>query len=65
MSSRQKTYRVYGYDAAHKVLTSDCIDAASDEEAIAKASAAGFGSRCEIWEDRRLIAELKGEAQAG
>ena len=33
----------------------------SDEEAVAKAQAAGFGSKCEIWDGRRLVAQLEGE----
>ena len=65
MSIPLKTYRVYCYDAAHKILTVDFIDAASDEEAIAEAQAAGFWSKCEIWDDRRLVAQLEGARQAG
>ena len=63
MSPPLKSYRVYCYDAAHKILTADLIEAASDEEAIAEAEAAGFGSQCEIWEGRRLVAQLGGERQ--
>ena len=58
MSAPNKTYRVYCYDAVHKAVSVDLIDAASDEEAIAKAKEQGFGSRCEIWDGRRLVAEL-------
>jgi hypothetical protein len=59
MSTPTKTYRVYCFDAAHRVLTADWIEAASDEEAIAKAEAQGFGSKCEIWDGRRLVADLE------
>lgn len=61
MSTPQIPYRVYCYDALHKVVTADFIEAASDEEAIAKAKAAGFGSKCEIWHGKRLVAQLEGE----
>lgn len=61
MSAPLKTYRVYCYDDAHKVVTADFIDAAGDEEAIARAKAAGFGSKCEIWDERRLVAQLEDE----
>jgi hypothetical protein len=61
MSATQKTYRVYCYDDANKVVTADFIEAASDEEAIAKAKTAGFGSKCEIWDERRLVAQLEDE----
>ena len=63
MSNAVKTYRVYCYDAAHKVVTADWIEASSDEEAIAKAQAAGFASKCEIWDGRRLVAMLEAERQ--
>ena len=68
MSAPLKTYRVYSYDAAHKVVTADLIEAGSDDEAIAAAEAAGFGTRCEIWDGRRIVAALGEEqrqAQAG
>ena len=58
MSQPLKTYRIYSYEGVRMALSSELIEAASDEEAIAGAEAAGFGSRCEIWEDRRLVAEL-------
>jgi len=46
-------------------VSSDTIDAATDEDAIAKATAAGFGSKCEIWDGDRLVAQLEGERRAG
>ena len=58
MSSSLTTYRVYCFDSVHKMLTSDMIEAATDEAAIALAEEAGYGSRCEIWQNRRLVAEL-------
>ena len=61
MSSPVKTYKIYCYDSAHNVVTADMIEASSDEEAIAKATAAGFGSKCEIWLGRRLVAQLEGQ----
>jgi hypothetical protein len=59
MPGRAKTYKVYCYDVARKIVTADFITAATDEEAIAKAQAAGFGSKCEIWDGRRLVAQLE------
>ena len=61
MLSPSKTYRIYCYDGGNKVVTADWIEAASDEEAIARAVATGFGSKCEIWYGRRLVAQLDGE----
>jgi len=54
-----KTYRVYCFDAARHVLSVDEIDATGDEEAIARAQAQGFGTRCEIWDGKRLAAQLE------
>ena len=64
MSAPQRTYRVYCYDAAHKIVTADFIEAASDDEAIAKAEAAGYGSKCEIWDDQRLVASLAAQRRS-
>jgi hypothetical protein len=58
MSAPEKTYRVYCFDEAHNILTGDWLHAADDEDAIAKALARGFGSKCEVWEGKRLVAEL-------
>jgi len=63
MSSPAKTYRVYCYDSVHKVVSVDLIEAATDDEAIAQAEAQGFGSKCEIWDGRRMVAQLGKEAQ--
>ena len=59
MSSTDKTYRVYCYDSARKVVSADWIEAANDEDAIAKAEAAGFGDKCEIWDGNRMVAQLE------
>jgi hypothetical protein len=58
-----RTYRVVCYDAANKLVTADLIEAASDEEAVAKAEAAGYGDKCEIWHGNRLVARLEAERQ--
>ena len=61
MPDTQKIYRIYCYDSVRNVVSSDQIEADSDEEAIAKAEAAGFGDKCEIWEGDRLVAKLEAE----
>lgn len=63
MSAQKRTYRVYCYDDVHKVVSVDLIEAASDDQAIAAAQAQGFGSKCEIWEGRRLVLQLADEEQ--
>ena len=59
MSSPLKTYRVICFDAALKIVSADFLKAVNDEEAIAIAEAAGFGTKCEIWEGHRLVARLQ------
>ena len=59
--SLQKTYRIYSFDLSRKAVTADFIKASSDEEAVAKAEATGFGTKCELWCDDRLIAQLDAE----
>ena len=61
MSAPTKTYRVYAFDLARKEVTADFIKAANDEEAVAAVEAAGFGSKCEIWDGKRLVAQIEGE----
>lgn len=64
MSDLQKAYRVYCYDGSRNIVTADFLKAASDEEAIAKAKAGGFGSMCEIWDGKRLVAQLEDERRS-
>lgn len=61
MSTPLKTYRVYCFDAAQKILSADLLNAADDKDAIAQAYAMGFGTKCEIWDGHRLVARLQAE----
>ena len=61
--SPRKTYRLCTFDGVRMVLSADLIEATSDEEALAKARAADFGSKAELWEGRRLVAALDSEQQ--
>lgn len=63
MSTPQKTYRICCFDRARVVVTAHWIEAFSDEEAIAKAEAKSLGSKCEVWDGRRLVAEIEGQRQ--
>ena len=58
------TYRVYCYDGAHKIVTAEWIQVASDEEAIGKALAGGLGTKCEIWDGARMVAALDAERRS-
>ena len=61
MSETPTTYRIYRYDSALMNVSADSIEAGSSEEAIALVEAMGFGSKCEIWDGRDLIATLEAE----
>ena len=61
MSAPSKIYRLYTFDLALSAVSADFIKAVSDEEAIAQTEAAGFGSKCEIWDGKRLVATLEAE----
>jgi hypothetical protein len=54
-----KTYRIYCFDANRHILSVDEIDVTGDEDAIAKAHARDFGTMCEVWDERRLVAQLE------
>lgn len=58
MSHPPKTYRIYCFDSARKAVSADFIKALDDDDAIAKAQERGFGSKCEIWDGKRLVAQL-------
>jgi len=58
MSAFRKTYRVYWYDGLKQALSADLIEAVGDAEAIELAQGTGFGSKCELWQGHRLVAEL-------
>jgi hypothetical protein len=59
-----QTYRIYCFDGERMTVTGDLIEAASDEDAIAQAQRQDFGSKCEIWQGKRVVAELDGKQQA-
>lgn len=65
MSEPSKIYRVYSFDIERKAVSADFVKATSDEDAVAKTREAGFGSKCEIWDDKRLVAQLEGERRHG
>ena len=59
MSPPSVTYRIYCLDAARRIVSGDWLRAADDAEAIAKAEAMDFGTKCEIWDGNRLVAQLE------
>jgi hypothetical protein len=61
MSAAQKVYRVYTFDLACNSVAADFIKADDDEAAIAAVQAGSLGSKCEIWRERRLVAQIEGE----
>lgn len=61
ISNLPKSYRVYCFDIDRRAVSADFIKAGSDQEAVTKIQAAGFGSKCEIWDGKRLVAQLESE----
>jgi hypothetical protein len=61
VSELPKIYRVYSFDIERKAVSAEFVNAANDDDAIAKTKEAGFGSKCEIWEGKRLVAQLEEE----
>jgi len=61
LSTSPKTYRVYTFDLDRKVVTADFIKAANDEEAVSIAASAEGATKFEVWDDRRLVAQMDGE----
>ena len=64
MSTPLKTYRLYRFDAGRKIVSADWLEAADDGDAIGKATAAGFGTKCEIWDGARMVAQMDERRQA-
>ncbi len=60
MSASLKTYRIYSFDMGQKSVTADFIKAVHDDDAVAQAEACMM-SKCEIWDGRRLVAQLDAE----
>ena len=58
-----KTYRVYCFDGARHIVSVDEIEAWSDTDAIALAQTADYGDKCELWDGRRLVAQLEAQRQ--
>lgn len=61
MSALPRTYRIYSFDIDRRQVSADFLHAVDDEEVIGKAQLAGFGSKCEIWDGKRLVAQLETE----
>ena len=64
MSQPRNTYRIYRYDAASMNLSAEFVEASSHEEAIELIQTKGFGSKCEIWQGRELVATHGAERRA-
>jgi hypothetical protein len=58
MSTKTKTYRVYCFDGVKNIVSADWLEAVDDQDALAKAEAARYGTQCEVWDGKRLVAQL-------
>jgi hypothetical protein len=57
-------YRLYCLDGANKVSSGDWIEAADDEAAVEIAKETHEGYECELWQGKRLVAQLDLRRQA-
>lgn len=61
MPDLPRIYRVYSFDIERKEVSAEFVKAASDDDAVAQTMETGFGSKCEIWDGKRLVAQLEQE----
>ena len=61
MTPPEKLYRAYFFDAKQRVLTADWVKAETDDAAIANVEAGNYGTKCEIWDGERLVAQLEAD----
>ena len=53
-------YRLYCLNREGSISTADWIEAADDADAIDKArEMKRYGLKCEVWQERRLVAKLE------
>lgn len=53
-----KSYRVFSFDSASRIVASDAVEANSDAEALSKAARTGEGVRREVWDRERLVGRI-------
>ena len=60
-----KNYKLYCLDHAGRSVEVQDILASSDEEAVVKAQAVRGLSKCEVWRDNHLVAQITQFAPSG
>jgi|tagenome__1003787_1003787.scaffolds.fasta_scaffold20965659_4 hypothetical protein len=55
-------YRVYRVNGAGGIEAAEWIDAQNDDQAVQMAFELGDWSRCEVWEQNRLVGSLTNDA---
>ena len=61
MSTPLRAYRIYCLDVERRIVSGDWLEAADDDDAIARAEAMDVGGKCEIWEGDRRVAQIEQE----
>ena len=51
-------YRLYTMDGAGRITSADWIDAPTDADAVAAARAMKPSTKCELWNQDRLVATI-------
>jgi hypothetical protein len=52
-------YKLFCFDGAGKLWIDDCIEAISDEEAVATARDVKDAVKCEVWRQNQLVATIQ------
>ena len=53
-----KTYRIYGFDGASKIVRADWLEASDDVEAVETAKVVSGCVRVEVWDRDRLVGRI-------
>jgi hypothetical protein len=60
------SYRLYCLDGLGHISLADWIEASSDDDAVAEARRMKIGgSKCEVWDGKRLVARLGAQELSG
>jgi hypothetical protein len=58
-----RQYRVYRVNVNGSIEAAEWIGAENDEQAVERAFELGDWLKCEVWEERRLVASLTNDAE--
>lgn len=57
---RLRSYRLYQFDGAGKIIAAEWIDAADDDAAVRQAKSLVSAPQNELWDRERLVSRFRG-----